>query len=241
MKINVFESFDKMSYEAAEMIINYVNNKPNSLLTFANGNSPSGVFKNLVQAKRDGRVDLTRTQYVILDDFIGISMEEENNLYSSLKEEFFIPGNIQPKQIHNFNTRSENLELECQRIDNIIFENGGLDIVLLGIGMNGHLGFNEPGASFESYTHIVDLDETTRVVAQQYFKDSADISKGITLGIKHLLESTLAIGIADGTKKADIVKKWLEGETTIEVPCSSLNLHPNAYLFLDEGAYSNIQ
>lgn len=240
MNINVFENFDKMSCEAAKLIISLINKKPESLITFANGNSPKGVFKYLLQAKDDGKVDLTKCKFVILDNFVGISKEDEDVLYSSLNEEFFKIAGILPEQIYDFETRTSDLNVECKRIDDIIFEHGSLDIILLGIGMNGHLGFNEPGSSFNSYTHIIDLDETTQKVGQQYFKHSVSISKGITLGIKHILESKVAIGIADGTKKANIVQKWFEGSITEEMPCSALNLHSNAYVFLDKEAYAKI-
>ena len=121
-------------------------------------------------------------------------------------------------------------------MDEIIFKNSGIDLMIVGIGMNGHIGFNEPGVSFNNYAHVIDLDETTITVGQKYFKTPVAIQKGITLGLKHLLESKKVLLLANGNKKASVIKKTVEEEVTNLFPASIMQTHLNGFVMVDEEA-----
>jgi len=121
-------------------------------------------------------------------------------------------------------------------MDNVIKVKNGLDLIVVGVGMNGHIGFNEPGVSFDLYCHVIDLDETTQSVGQKYFKTTTTLKKGITLGLKHLTESKKAILIANGTKKADVIKAIVEGPVDPKMPASIMKEHNKGWIVIDEGA-----
>ena len=123
-------------------------------------------------------------------------------------------------------------------MDSIINEKKGIDLMIVGVGMNGHIGFNEPGISFEKNAHVIDLDSTTQTVGQKYFKNPVAIKQGITLGFKQLLQSKKLILIANGLKKSTIIKKSLEGEISSIVPASIVQMHPNSEVMVDEEAAS---
>ena len=121
-------------------------------------------------------------------------------------------------------------------MDNIIFEKGGIDLMIVGIGMNGHIGFNEPGVSFDNYSHVIDLDDTTITVGQKYFKTAVHLKKELHLGLKHLQESKKVLLIANGTKKAEVIKKTVEEEITNSFPASIMQKHSNGFVMVDEEA-----
>ena len=123
----------------------------------------------------------------------------------------------------------------------MIFEKGGIDLMIVGIGMNGHIGFNEPGVSFDNYSHVIDLDDTTVSVGQKYFKTAVSLQKGITLGLKHLQESKKVLLLANGTKKAGVIKKTVEGEITSSFPASIMQTHSNGFVIVDEEASSLLE
>src|SRR5438045_858479 len=121
-------------------------------------------------------------------------------------------------------------------MDDYIFHHGPIDLMIVGIGMNGHIGFNEPGISFSLYSHIADLDETTTTVGQKYFDSPAKLKQGLTLGLRHLLESRKLILLANGRKKAEVIQKTVEGKVSNNFPASIVQQHPNCVLMIDEEA-----
>jgi glucosamine-6-phosphate isomerase len=145
------------------------------------------------------------------------------------------------EQVYLFDALSKDPQEECVKMDEVIFGKDGIDLMVVGIGMNGHIGFNEPGTSFENYAHIADLDETTVTVGQKYFKGHMNLKQGITLGLKHLLESKKVILMANGSKKADVVRKAVEGKVSQEFPASIIQLHSNCTLMVDEEAASRLE
>ena len=140
-----------------------------------------------------------------------------------------------------FNALSENLAQECETADKAIVENGGIDLMLVGVGLNGHIGFNEPGVSFDLYAHVAGLDEMTTSVGQKYFKETTELKQGITLGLKHLLESKRVLMLANGSKKAGIIQAALEGEITNRLPASIIRRHPNSMVMIDEEAATMLE
>jgi 6-phosphogluconolactonase/glucosamine-6-phosphate isomerase/deaminase len=146
--------------------------------------------------------------------------------------------NIKESKIHFFNGRVENLTRQCEETNKFLANNGPIDLALLGIGMNGHVGFNEPGSILESVCRIVSLDKTTQTVGQKYFETEQELNHGITLGLKHILDTKTVILIASGSKKSSIVKMLLESKKLDpSIPVSCLWKHPNIHLFVDEAAH----
>jgi galactosamine-6-phosphate isomerase len=152
-------------------------------------------------------------------------------------------GNIDPLQIedsryHLFNGMSSNLDEECSKMDKYIEEHGGIDMMVVGIGMNGHIGFNEPGSNFDAKSHVVPLDEITSSVGQKYFSQPMKLEYGITLGFHHLLSTKKVYLIANGAAKAEVIQKAVEGEVTTAFPASVMQLHKTGYILVDEAAAS---
>ena len=146
------------------------------------------------------------------------------------------PLGISPDRVSFFDSLAEDLEAECQRVNEFIASRGGLDIIMVGIGMNGHLGLNEPGTSFDTYAHISDLEEVTASVGQKYFQSETPLTQGITVGLKHFLEAKVAIVLANGAKKKGIIQRVLEESVNESLPASALKIHSNGYLWVDAAA-----
>ena len=154
-----------------------------------------------------------------------------------LKKDFFDPLNIPDTQINSFNVLANDLEQECDRINKLIESYGGIDIMLVGVGTNGHIGMNEPGTSFYSYAHVGDLAEETKTVGQKYFAKETTLSKGLTLGLCHLMEAKLPIVMASGDKKALIIQSaFTQPQATEEIPVSIVQLIDQGFVMLDTAA-----
>jgi glucosamine-6-phosphate isomerase len=155
-----------------------------------------------------------------------------------LKKHFFDHIDYTKENLCFFDGEASDLMKECFKTDNFLKENGPIDMMLLGAGMNGHLGLNEPGTSFDLYSHIVYLDETTKIVGQKYFSGKVNLTAGITLGIKYIMESKTVILQLNGRRKAEVVKRLDESEVSDAFPASALKSHPNSFLLLDKEAAS---
>lgn len=242
MKVIVKKDYYEMSKGVANHIINYINNKPDSLLCFAGGDTPLQTYAYLVEAAANGQVDFSKCSFVSLDEWGGLGPETKGSCVETLYNHLYnkLPINVE-KQVCFFNGKAENLEDECKRVDEFIFNKGNIDISLLGIGMNGHLGFNEPGADEEMYSGVIPLDPITKTVGSKYFEEELDLNVGITLGLKHLLNSNDVILIANASKKADIVKETVEGEISNKVPSSLARKCNSSFIYLDEEAASKLK
>jgi len=153
-----------------------------------------------------------------------------------MDRDFFHPLGIDESRIIFFDAMASDPKQECDRIDRFIASRGGLDIMLVGIGLNGHIAMNEPGTSFDLYSHVTDLSENTKEVGQKYFSKKTILSKGLTLGLRHLRESKLPILMANGQKKASIIQKALTLPPTTEIPASVIQTIPEAMVLLDDEA-----
>ncbi len=238
MTIQILSDYTTLSKATADLIIDYIRVKPNSLICLASGHTPIGVFKELEKAIHSKEIDLSTCKFLSLDEWIGIDPKDPGSCLSMLQKDFFIPLGIGQSQIEFFNVETSDLLKECDRINAMIEKNGGLDIMLVGVGTNGHIGMNEPGTSFESYAHIGELAEETKLVGQKYFEKETSLSTGITLGLKHLREAKLPIVMASGKKKAAIITKGLKTIATEEIPLSVVNLIAEGYIMLDQDAAS---
>lgn len=229
-----------MSHAAADLIVEQVRQKPDSLLCFPSGDSPAGVFNYLIKYADAGKVDFSHCYFVGLDEWVGMGKNDEGSCTWSLYDSFFNKLDITDDHTRFFDARADDLDASCKAIDDFIKDKGPLDIMMVGIGMNGHIGLNEPGADFNSYSHHSPLAPMTISVGQKYFKQQTPLHEGITLGLKHLQEAKMPILLAAGSKKAGIVKQALEGPVTNQLPASVFQTLASGMVFLDEGAASEL-
>ncbi len=233
MQLHISTSYEEMSQAAARFIASYVSRHPEALLCMPSGDTPTGTFRHLIGLVQSGEADLSRCRFVGLDEWVGMNKGDEGSCGYYLYTQLFGPLGISPDKAVFFNGRAAHLDKECRRVDRYVRENGPIGLMLVGIGMNGHIGLNEPGVSFDHYSHTVVLDVLTQAVAQKYFKHETALHEGITLGLRHLTEAGTAVLIANGARKASIVAEALQGEVTDQVPASILQLHPDGHAFLD--------
>jgi len=241
MKVLTYKDFDEMSRAAAGIIIDQVKRKPNSLICFPSGESPAGVFKYLIEDARNGKVDFSECYFVGLDEWVGMGKDDEGSCTNFLYEFFFTPMQISPERTFFFDARVADLDASCKAMDEFIKRHGPLDVMMVGIGMNGHIGLNEPGIDFNLYAHHSPLAQVTISVGQKYFKQQTPLHEGITLGLKHLQEAKIPLLIAVGAKKAGIISQALKNEVTNDLPASIFQTLPNAVVVLDESAASDLR
>jgi galactosamine-6-phosphate isomerase len=187
------------------------------------------------------KIDFTRCTFIALDEWIVIAPDNQGSCQYFLHHHVFSPLKIALSQIHLFDALSDDLAGECRKMDKTIKEKGGIDLMVVGIGMNGHIGFNEPGVSFDLYSHVIALDENTQAVGQKYFNAAMALPKGITLGLKHFMQARKAILIANGEKKAAIIQKAVQGPVGSDLPASIIQQHSNGWVMIDEEAASLIR
>jgi glucosamine-6-phosphate isomerase len=238
MKLQIEKDYAALSHSTALAIIDQVKRKPGSVLCLAAGDTPRLAYTLLSELAKKDKVDFSRCSFAGLDEWVGIPPENEGSCQYFLRTLLFGPLNIQDDQVHVFNALSVDLSKECTDMDRFIRDKGGIDLMVVGVGRNGHIGFNEPGVDFNRHSHVIDLDDTTQSVGQKYFKENTSLKKGITLGLKHLLEARSAIMIANGIKKAEVIKSALEGEITNQMPASIMRRHQNGEVIIDEQAGS---
>ena len=238
MQLKICNDYETLSSVAATEIIQVVKKKPDAVLCIAAGDTPRLTCVLLANKARQENIDFSKCTFIGLDEWVGIPPENEGSCGFFLQHMIFNPLHISPLKIHLFNAMSGDLEHDCKTMDNIIFQKGGIDLMLVGIGMNGHIGFNEPGVSFNKYSHVIDLDDATQTVGQKYFTENTMLKKGITLGLNHLVQSKKVILVANGAKKAEVIRKALEGEISEDMPASIVRLHPQSMVIIEEEAAS---
>lgn len=236
MKLQIHTDYKTLSRATADLIVEYIKAKPKSLICLASGHTPLGVFECLVKDVKDKKVDISQCVFVGLDEWVGIGPKQDGSCRLLMDQFFFEPLHIPLTRIHFFDALSKDLQREADRINAVINSNGGLDIMLVGIGTNGHIAMNEPGTSFDSIAHISELADETKVVGQKYFKSTTELKHGITLGLKHFAESKLPILMANGSKKASIMKRVVEEQPDEQLPASIVHRVPKAIVAIDEEA-----
>ncbi|WP_295677214.1 6-phosphogluconolactonase [uncultured Mucilaginibacter sp.] len=236
MKIAIHKDYDKMSRAAADLVIDQVKTKPGSLICFPSGDSPAGMFKYLIDDVKAGRVDLGQCYFVGLDEWVGLGKDDDGSCTKFLYEHFFTPLQADMARVKFFDAKAKDLDAACLDMDAFIKLHGPLDMMIVGIGMNGHIGLNEPGTDFNLYCHHAPLAQVTVEVGQKYFKKQTALTEGITLGLKYLQEAKTAVLLASGAKKASIIKQALDGDISQHVPASIFQTLPSSVILLDEGA-----
>ena len=238
MEIRIFENHKHQSQAAAELIAGLVRDKPKALLCLPAGHTSLQTYAILAELSASGKVNFQRCRFVGLDEWLGLNGEP--GCLDFLREHFFTPLRIPDRNIVFFDRQTQSAASESQRINRYLAAEGPIDLVLLGIGQNGHLGLNEPGTGFDSDAHVADLDAVTRKVCQKYFPRQVCLEKGLTLGIRQILEARCAILEVSGTVKADILHQAVDGQPTVQVPASAMQLHSNAIVLTDAQAASRL-
>ncbi|HKH61571.1 MAG TPA: glucosamine-6-phosphate deaminase [Flavitalea sp.] len=241
MLLKIHESYNAMSSAAADMIIDTVNKNPNALLCFATGDTPKLTYQTLQEIAKGKEVNFSKCFFIGLDEWLGIPPQNTGSCHYFLHHFLFQPLSIDPSRIHLFNAMTGDEEQECRTMNKLLQDKGPIDFMLVGIGMNGHIGFNEPGTDPGSTAHVSMLDSTTQTVGKKYFQQEVTISKGITLGLKQVMDSRKLLMIANGKKKAGVIKKTVEGGISSDFPASLVRDHKNSILMVDKEAASELE
>lgn len=235
-KTSIYKDYKSMSAAAADCVITLLKEKPTAIFCLPSGSTPEGMFHELVKAHQNGDVDFSQCTYIGLDEWIGLGADDKGSCRDLLDKDFLIPIGFKADQIVFFDGLAANPQAECDRVNAALSAVGGLDLIILGIGMNGHLALNEPGTPWDSRAHISVLDPITAEVGQKYFHKATPLTSGITVGIQNILEARNAILIASGNGKAPVVKRALSEPLTIDFPATVLQTHQHAEFILDEAA-----
>lgn len=233
------KDYKDMSRKAANIISAQVIMKPNCTLGLATGSTPLGIYDQLTEWYKKGDLDFSAVHSVNLDEYRGLPKENDQSYYYFMHKNLFDRVNIRPENTNVPNGMEPDAEKECRRYEKLIADLGGIDLQLLGLGHNGHIGFNEPGEAFEKETHCVDLQERT-IEANKRFFDSADEvpRQAYTMGIKTIMQAKKILVAVSGEDKAEIVKKAFFGPVTPTVPASILQMHNDVTVVADEAALS---
>ncbi|WP_270261299.1 glucosamine-6-phosphate deaminase, partial [Dorea amylophila] len=237
MKIYKAKDYKDMSRKAANIISAQVIMKPNCVLGLATGSTPIGTYDQLVEWYNKGDLDFSEVTTVNLDEYKGLPRTNDQSYYYFMHQHLFDRVNIDPERTNVPNGMEPDAEKECGRYEELIRSLGGVDLQLLGLGHNGHIGFNEPGEAFEKETHCVDLTESTIEANKRFFASADDVPKqAYTMGIKTIMQAKKILIVVNGENKADIVERAFFGPVTPEVPASILQLHNDVTLVGDEAA-----
>ena len=240
MKIIVCKDYEEMSARAAALAADCVRENPQALISFPGGDTPRGMVHAFADLVNAGEVDIARARYVSLDEWVGLSNEDEGSCGLFNRAEFLSRLQKPFLDLHIINGKAEDIEAERRALDAYIASYGPLDVSVLGIGMNGHLGFNEDGVDFGLNAHIIPLSDTTKRVMTKYFGEKFHPEYGISQGIAQIMAAKKVILIANGAHKAEIIEKAVRGEVTNRVPASVLQNHPNCYVVVDEAAAARL-
>ena len=241
MNLIVCKNYDEMSKKAAEVIAECINEAGEQLVSFPCGDTPIGMVNVFTEMVNEGKVDISRTRFVQLDEWVGLGGQDHgscikflnDNLLNKLHHSFF--------DYHLINGLASDINNECTRLNEYIEHFGPLALSVLGIGLNGHIGFNEEGVDFENNAHIIPLSETTRKVMSKYFDREHVLDYGITQGPKQIMAAKTVILLASGAHKASILKKTFKGPVTNAVPSSILQQHNNCFVIVDTEAAKELR
>ena len=239
MKIIATDSYYQMSRVAANIISAQVIMKPACVLGLATGSTPIGTYEQLIRWYEKGDLDFSQVTTINLDEYKGLSPENDQSYRYFMNTHFFDSININKERTHVPDGLEPDSDKACRDYNKIITDCGGIDLQLLGLGLNGHIGFNEPGAAFEKETHCVDLSESTIRANSRFFASMDEVPKqAYTMGIKTIMQAKKILIIVNGANKAQIVKDAFFGPITPKVPASVLQLHNDVTVVADKEALS---
>ena len=239
MKIIKANDYQDMSRKAANIISAQVILKPDCVLGLATGSTPIGMYEKLVERYNKGDLDFGDVTTVNLDEYKGLPKEDEQSYYYFMHSHLFDYVNINPDRTFLPDGMNEDPDAECERYEEVIRSVGGVDLQLLGMGHNGHIGFNEPGEEFAKGTHCVDLQPRTIEANKRFFASAEDVPRqAYSMGIQTIMKAKKILVIVSGEDKAEALKNSLFGPVTPHVPGSILQMHPDVTIVADEAALS---
>ncbi len=241
MRIIKVRDYQDMSRKAANVLSAQIILKPDSVMGLATGSTPIGLYDKLVEWYEKGDLDFSKIKTVNLDEYVGLPTDNDQSYRYFMDKNLFTRVNIDPANVNIPDGMNKDAVSECERYEQVIEKLGGIDLQLLGIGNNGHIGFNEPEDCFQMKTHIVDLTDSTIEANKRFFADKSLVPRqAYTMGIGTIMKAKKIVMVANGEGKAPIIKKAFSGEITPQVPASVLQLHHDFTLIADEAALSQM-
>jgi len=241
MRIIRTRNYSEMSRAAASLIAAQVVSKPDSVLGLATGSSPIGTYKKLIEWYNTGALDFSACSTLNLDEYVGLSRDNDQSYAYFMRRNLFDHINIDSARLNIPDGLNPDAEGECARYDDVIAALGGADIQLLGIGRNGHIGFNEPGDCFVKNTNCVQLTQSTIDANKRFFASEEDVPrKAYTMGIGAIMLARKVVLVASGADKANAVARAVAGPISPQLPASILQLHQDAVIIVDEAAASQL-
>ncbi len=237
MKVIITENYDEMSKKAAELMSNLVKNNPNAILGLATGSSPIGMYKQMATDCKNG-VSYKNVSTVNLDEYVGLTADHDQSYAYFMRTNLFNHIDIDQKNTNLPCGSASDLSAECGRY-NALLEKMQQDVQVLGLGSNGHIGFNEPNTPFGSVTHLVDLTENTIKDNSRLFASIDEVPRqALSMGIKNIMQAKSILMVVSGKNKAQAVYGMIKGEVTPALPASVLQLHPDVTVICDKDAAS---
>lgn len=237
MRITIADNYEEMSKKAAALVRSQVILKPDCVLGLATGDTQLGMYKELIKLYENKEVDFSEVTIFNLDEYYKLSRGNTQSYYYYMHHNFFKYINVNKNNTHIPNGAAQDIDEECRSYEQQIKNKGGIDLQVLGIGTNGHIGFNEPDVNFEAETHLVELDEMTIEANSRFFSSKNEVPTiAISMGIKTIMQSRMLVLLANGEAKADAIYKTVKGKICPEVPASIIQLHPNARIIIEKSA-----
>ena len=241
MRIYKEKNYEEASIRAAQIVADQIKFKNDSVLGLATGTTPIGMYKTLVEKYKEGEITFKDVRTVNLDEYKGLTDEDKNSYHYFMKENLFSKVDIDLANTHLPNGMAEEPEEECKEYENLLRSLGGVDLQILGLGGNGHIGFNEPGTPFTETTHLVNLTESTIQANSRLFEKIEDVPKqAYSMGIKSIMDAKRILMIVTGESKAEALAKVVKGPVTEDIPGSILQRHRDVIIVCDEAAAAKL-
>jgi len=233
----ILRDYQSLSEYAAGVIAEIVRANPAAVLGLATGSTPLGLYRELVRLAQQGRIDFSKVTTFNLDEYYPIKKEDPQSYYFYMRRNFWEPAGIHPGRAHIPDGDPKDAAAECRRYEREIRRAGGIDLQILGIGVNGHIGFNEPAEKLQAETHLVQLSEETIAANSRFFEKAEDVPRqALTMGMGTIMKARRILLLASGSNKAGAIRDTVRGPITTLVPASLLQLHPRAMVMVDREA-----
>ncbi|MDE5983885.1 MAG: glucosamine-6-phosphate deaminase, partial [Eubacterium sp.] len=237
MNVLVYDNDEQIGIAAGNYMCGQVLAKPDSVLGLATGSTPLKPYGHMIKLFENGAVDFSQVTTFNLDEYCKLDVNDKNSYHSFMYDNLFNHINIPDENINFLNGNADDLEKECKDYEMRIKNAGGIDIQLLGIGSNGHIAFNEPSDSFQRWSHVVKLKESTINDNSRFFNSIEEVpTHAVTMGIGSIMKAKRILIIATGENKANAIKQLIDGNVTPQCPASVLQFHTDVTLMLDKGA-----
>ena len=234
MRIIVCENYEGISKTAAKMVASQLMLKPDSVIGLPTGSTPVGMYAELAKMYKEGETDFSQAVTFNLDEYYPINKENPQSYYYFMNENLYNKVNLKPENIHIPNGSATDVDEECANYDKLIDANGGIDLQVLGIGNNGHIGFNEPAGELNDRTHMTGLTEETIIANARFFNSADEVPQhALTVGMATILMAKKIILLVSGKNKSEPLKRLLTGRISTAVPATMLNLHRDTVIITD--------